>query len=295
VDGLKVSQLAERAGVPATTLRYYEQQGLLTPRRSASGYRLFDDEALDQLRFIATAKGLGLSLDDIRILLRPWQREGCREVQRTLAPMLAQRCAQAREQITALQEFTARLDDARRVLAGIDREGPCDASCTFLNRAQEAAPGRSADAGPPRPIPSPREDAGPVPSPAPATLEVPDSAGAACSLPAPSWRGRWARWSRLLVHATSRERLVDRVRVGFAPAVLENGGAGELAALVRAEQDCCPSLAMSVTIGPGVVVEVRVPDDEAAEVATSLFGPVPVSQGPATAATVATVTGGGRS
>ena len=99
---------------------------------------------------------MGLSLDDIRILLRPWQREGCREVQRTLAPMLARRCAEAREQITALQEFTARLDDARRVLDGIDREGPCDASCTFLTRAQDTAPGHSATAGPPRPIPGPR-------------------------------------------------------------------------------------------------------------------------------------------
>ena len=129
---MKVSQLAERAGVPATTLRFYEQHGLLIPRRSESGYRLFDDEAVDQLRFIATAKSLGLSLDEIRVLLGPWRHEGCREVQRAIVPLLDQRGSEARAQITALQEFAERLDDARRLLDGIDRDGPCDASCTFL-------------------------------------------------------------------------------------------------------------------------------------------------------------------
>lgn len=284
MDGLKVSQLAERTGVPTTTLRYYEQHGLLSPRRSAAGYRLFDDETVDQLRFIATAKGLGLSLDDIRVLLGPWQREGCREVQRALAPMLEQRCTEAREQIAALQEFTARLDEARSVLDGIDRDGPCDASCTFLTDRPAIAPDRSGDIGPPRPG-SPRTSAASDPSPGASELELADSGGPACSLPAPSWRGRWARWSRVLEHATVREHQGDRVRVEFDPAVLDDGGAGELTELVRAEQDCCPSLAMSLTIGVSVVLEALTPDNDADQVAESLFGPLTAAQEPTTAAT----------
>ena len=284
MDGLKVSELAERTGVPATTLRYYEQHGLLSPRRSAAGYRLFDDETVDQLRFIATAKGLGLSLDDIRVLLGPWRREGCREVQRALAPMLEQRCTEARGQITALQEFTARLDEARRVLDGIDRDGPCDASCTFLTHRQDRVPSRSGDVGSSWPGVS---RASVAPNPAPRTDEegLPDSAGPACSLPAPSWQGRWTRWSRVLEHAETREHRGDRVRVEFDPAVLDDGGASELIALVRAEQDCCPTLAMSLTIGASVLVEALVPDDDAAQVAASLFGPLPEAQEPTTAPT----------
>ncbi|MBV9847455.1 MAG: MerR family DNA-binding transcriptional regulator, partial [Kutzneria sp.] len=49
----RISQLAERAGVPATTLRFYEQAGLLPAQRSESGYRLYDDTAVERLAFIA--------------------------------------------------------------------------------------------------------------------------------------------------------------------------------------------------------------------------------------------------
>ncbi|RZT85617.1 DNA-binding transcriptional MerR regulator [Pseudonocardia sediminis] len=276
MDGLKVSELAERAGVPATTLRFYEQHGLLTPRRSPSGYRLFDDDAVDQLRFIATAKSLGLSLDDIGILLRPWRREGCREVQRALSPMLEQRGAEARDQIVALQEFTARLDQARRMLDEIDRDGPCDAACPFL--AQEQTGTRARPAPEARgPVPRPPATAEPVPPAGPGgdgpSVAAPATPGAACSLPGPSWHDRWARWSLVLVHATSRRLSGEWVRVEFDPAVLDDGGAGELAALVRAERRCCPALQMSLTIGAVVAVEARVPDQAALEVAVSLFDP----------------------
>ena len=46
-------QLAERAGVGAETIRYYERRGLLfQPERSRSGYRQFLPEVVDRLRFI---------------------------------------------------------------------------------------------------------------------------------------------------------------------------------------------------------------------------------------------------
>ncbi|MFN2497370.1 MAG: MerR family transcriptional regulator [Pseudonocardiaceae bacterium] len=277
MDGLKVSQLAERAGVPATTLRFYEQHGLLEPRRSASGYRLFDDDAVDQLRFIATAKSLGLSLDEVRTLLSPWRRQGCREVQRALAPMLEQRTREARDQIAGLQEFAARLDEARRLLDTIDREGPCDASCAFLSHQHGTAPRGDVPARSHPPASGPTRGTEPaaegpsVPTRAP---EAPAPSGGACSLPGPSWRGRRARWARLLVHATSRRHLGDRVRVELDSAVLEGDGAGELVALVRAEQDCCPSLSLTLTVGPAVIVEAFPRDGDAAEVADALFGPV---------------------
>jgi MerR family transcriptional regulator, copper efflux regulator len=62
MDGLKVSELAGRTGVPASTVRFYDAEGLLSARRSSSGYRLYDDSAVERLRFIGTAKSLGLPL-----------------------------------------------------------------------------------------------------------------------------------------------------------------------------------------------------------------------------------------
>ena len=48
---LRISDLAERAGVPVSTLRYYERIGLLpSPERSQNGYRLYDAGAVQKLR-----------------------------------------------------------------------------------------------------------------------------------------------------------------------------------------------------------------------------------------------------
>lgn len=55
-------------------MRYYEEQGLLTPvARSEAGYRLYDEDAEQTLRFIQRAQRLGFSLTDIRTLLQGWR------------------------------------------------------------------------------------------------------------------------------------------------------------------------------------------------------------------------------
>ncbi|MFI0729343.1 MerR family transcriptional regulator [Streptomyces sp. NPDC021225] len=56
---MRISQLAERSGVPATTLRYYESAGLLAADRSPADYRLYGEEAVERLAFIGSAKHLG--------------------------------------------------------------------------------------------------------------------------------------------------------------------------------------------------------------------------------------------
>jgi DNA-binding transcriptional MerR regulator len=70
VPQLTIGQLAKRAGVATSTLRYYEEQGLLTPAaRSPAGYRLYAPGAEQTLLFIQRAQRLGFSLQDIRVLL----------------------------------------------------------------------------------------------------------------------------------------------------------------------------------------------------------------------------------
>jgi len=67
---LTIGQLAKRAGVATSTLRYYEEQGLVKPlARSAAGYRLYGPDAEQVLLFIQRAQRLGFSLSDIRLLL----------------------------------------------------------------------------------------------------------------------------------------------------------------------------------------------------------------------------------
>lgn len=68
--GLRISDVAARAGLSAPTIRYYESVGLLARApRSATGYRHYDDTTVDELRFIKKAQGLGFSLDEIGEIL----------------------------------------------------------------------------------------------------------------------------------------------------------------------------------------------------------------------------------
>lgn len=75
---LTVSKLAEQAGTSADTVRYYERIGLLPEtERSASGYRLYGDEAVERLRFIKQAQRFGLRLEAIGELLDVRRRGLC--------------------------------------------------------------------------------------------------------------------------------------------------------------------------------------------------------------------------
>jgi MerR family copper efflux transcriptional regulator len=67
---MTIGQAARRAGVGIETIRYYERRGLLveTPK-SASGYRDFDDAAVERILFIRRAKELGFTLTEIKELL----------------------------------------------------------------------------------------------------------------------------------------------------------------------------------------------------------------------------------
>src|SRR3954452_21552827 len=70
MSSLTIGEVARRAGVGVETVRFYERQGLLEePQRRASGYRQYDGEAVDVLRFIRRAKELGFTLKEIKGLL----------------------------------------------------------------------------------------------------------------------------------------------------------------------------------------------------------------------------------
>ena len=98
---LSIGQLAERSGVSRSTLRYYEEQGLLQPTaRSNAGYRLYDQEAERTLLFIQRAQRLGFSLNDIQLLLTGLERGAL--LDETIASVAEQRYLQIERQLTEL-------------------------------------------------------------------------------------------------------------------------------------------------------------------------------------------------
>src|SRR5690349_12479906 len=62
---LTVGELAQRSGVAASAILYYESIGLISPHRTASNQRRFPRAALRIVSLIRVAQGLGLSLDEI--------------------------------------------------------------------------------------------------------------------------------------------------------------------------------------------------------------------------------------
>ena len=70
MNSYTIGQLAKAAGVPTSTLRYYERSGLLKPDfRTGSNYRGYSPEALERLRFIKAAQATGFSLQDVEQML----------------------------------------------------------------------------------------------------------------------------------------------------------------------------------------------------------------------------------
>src|SRR5438552_18942461 len=125
---LRTSELARQCGLNLQTLRYYEREGLLPrPPRTASGYRTFPPDAVDLLRFIKRAQGLGFTLNEIKqlIALRSHPDTACAEVRQ-----------QAEAKIADIAEKINHLRAMRRDLTRLSREcggKPQPHRCPILN------------------------------------------------------------------------------------------------------------------------------------------------------------------
>jgi len=72
---MNIGDVSARSGLPAKTIRYYEDIGLIKPHRSANGYRSFRDSDLHKLAFLGRARALGFSIEDCRTLLALYEDE----------------------------------------------------------------------------------------------------------------------------------------------------------------------------------------------------------------------------
>jgi len=121
-DSYTIGKVARMAGVGAETIRFYEKRGLLeSPRRSESGYRLYDGAIIDRIRFIRSARDLGFSLDEILVLLLGLKKqpESCGRVNELL---------QRKKQ--EIEQNLQRLEQARNTLDCLIPACPGNGSCS---------------------------------------------------------------------------------------------------------------------------------------------------------------------
>jgi MerR family copper efflux transcriptional regulator len=136
-----IGQVAERSGFTASALRYYEGIGLVEPStRTGAGYRVYDDGSLARLAFIARAKQLGCSLEEITDLVDIWDGERCGPVQRRFHDLVTDKLADTERQIAELTVLRNELQYAAGQLDAPPVDGPCSAECACLALEATAAP-----------------------------------------------------------------------------------------------------------------------------------------------------------
>lgn len=115
----RIGEVAEATGFPVTTLRYYEDQGLLPPpARSAAGHRLYGDAHVQRLELMARAKRLGLRLEEAAVLADAWQHEQCAVTHEQLVELLETKLVTVHEQIAELTRFARQLEVVYERVAG---------------------------------------------------------------------------------------------------------------------------------------------------------------------------------
>jgi DNA-binding transcriptional MerR regulator len=139
---MRISELAERAGVSTSTVRYYERIGLVpAPARTASGYRSYDDDAASRLLFVTRAKRLGFSLEEISELLGVWNGTNCGTTHDRVTRLVDDKRAEIVERIAELRQFASQLDEVRDLLSDTPPD-TClpDLSCCVPNTADDSVP-----------------------------------------------------------------------------------------------------------------------------------------------------------
>lgn len=116
---MNIGDVAERSGLPAKTIRYYEDIGFIRPARSANGYRQFSDKDLHKLAFVGRARSLGFTIEDCRTLLALYEDRG--RASSDVKQVAKQNLADIDAKIAGLQEMRATLAHLVECCAGDDR------------------------------------------------------------------------------------------------------------------------------------------------------------------------------
>ncbi len=123
---LKIGEVARLVGVPAKTLRYYEDIGLISPAgRTDSGYRLYGWRELEQIEFVRRAKTMGLTLEQIRGLVEVAEEGIPSGVLRLLDVLLEQKLEETERSLEELQAFRESLLEYRERVGMAGEQGAC--------------------------------------------------------------------------------------------------------------------------------------------------------------------------
>ncbi|GGT19025.1 helix-turn-helix domain-containing protein [Streptomyces chromofuscus] len=136
MDDPDIAEVARRSGLPASTLRFYEEKGLIASTGRRAGRRVFDPGVTQRLALIAMGRAAGFSLDEIALMFAP---DGRPRIDRG---MLA---AKADELDRTIRRLTALRDGLRHAA---DCPAPSHMECPTFRRLLRAAESGATSAAP---------------------------------------------------------------------------------------------------------------------------------------------------
>jgi Cu(I)-responsive transcriptional regulator len=116
---MNISDVARDTGLPAKTIRYYEEIGLIRPMRGDNGYRVFRDSDVHKLAFLGRARTLGFSIEDCRTLLALYEDQD--RASADVKQVAQDHLNQIEDKIAQLQSMQATLQHLVRECAGDNR------------------------------------------------------------------------------------------------------------------------------------------------------------------------------
>lgn len=127
---MRIGELADQSGVTTKTIRFWESVGLLAdPTRTPAGYRDYDSDVIDRLRFIRNAQSAGLTLAEIRqvLAISDEGRSPCGHV----TDLIQEHLAEVEERIRELTETRSDLEHLATRAADQD-PADCSSYCAIL-------------------------------------------------------------------------------------------------------------------------------------------------------------------
>jgi Cu(I)-responsive transcriptional regulator len=116
---MNVGDAAQRSGLPAKTIRYYEEIGLISPSRADNGYRDYSGDDIHRLTFLRRARNLGFSIDDCRQLMALYQDRG--RASQDVREIAAAHVQAIEEKVRELQSMRSTLQRLIHACHGDDR------------------------------------------------------------------------------------------------------------------------------------------------------------------------------
>ncbi|MFL6438200.1 MAG: MerR family transcriptional regulator [Terriglobales bacterium] len=111
---MTISEVGRQAGIRSSTIRYYEQIGVLQPAQRVSGQRRYDNTVLYRLAIIQRAQQTGFTLDEVRRLFYGFrEKTPISERWRKLSEQKLKELEQMVEQIETMQELLLRIQKCR--------------------------------------------------------------------------------------------------------------------------------------------------------------------------------------